>query len=180
MNELRTSGMTMAEIEAFRAKGYDIDEGEARWFCMTEADQHAEMNAAIEEFLHAPRCEYGGRIPEDHPPIGNCSCGASLGVPRRSRPEPQSGARYGRRALESEVGRVVMAPEGSRNHQLNASAFSLGQLVAGGVLDGDEVAQALYTAAMRSGLTDTEAVKTIRSGMTSGTQNPRAVPSVPR
>lgn len=85
--------------------------------------------------------------------------------------------RYGRRALETELGRVLLAPVGGRNHQLNASAFALGQLVAGGVLDAEEVAGALLDAGARIGLSEAEAVQTIRSGLASGMRQPRGLPA---
>ena len=84
---------------------------------------------------------------------------------------------YGRRALEGEVGKVLMAPEGTRNHALNAAAFSLGQLVAGRALGVDEVINALLLAAERVGLGTTEARATIASGLKAGSARPRSVAS---
>lgn len=83
---------------------------------------------------------------------------------------------YARRALEAEVGRVALAPVGQRNDQLNRSAFSLGQLVAGGVLDIEEVAGALYNAGVRAGLPGREVENTVRSGLSRGVQLPRTAP----
>jgi Bifunctional DNA primase/polymerase, N-terminal len=80
---------------------------------------------------------------------------------------------YGRRALEGEAGRVILAPEGSRNHELNTAAFSCGQLVIKGDLDAETVADALYGAAIRAGLDHKEIVDTIRSGLAAGAANPR-------
>jgi len=82
---------------------------------------------------------------------------------------------YGRRALEAEVGRCALAAPGGRNHQLNASAFSLGQLVAAGNLDAAEVVDALMGVAGRIGLGDSESAKTIRSGLSSGMSQPRNI-----
>lgn len=84
---------------------------------------------------------------------------------------------YGRRALESEVARVALAGVGTRNATLNEAAFSLGRLVAGGELDGGEVFDALLTAGNRSGLTETECVNTIRSGLSAGARQPRSAPA---
>jgi hypothetical protein len=89
---------------------------------------------------------------------------------------PSSDA-YGRRALESEAGRVVMAPEGQRNDQLNRSAHALGQLVGAGVLDVDDVINALLVAASRVGLSESEARATIASGLRAGLASPRRVAS---
>jgi len=82
---------------------------------------------------------------------------------------------YGAAALERELGRLAMAPEGSRNHALNVSAHSLGQLVASGALAFDDVAVALSVVAIRAGLPEIEARKTIASGMRAGLQSPRQV-----
>lgn len=89
-----------------------------------------------------------------------------------TRPARGTGA-YGRRALESEVGKVLLAVQGRRNHTLNAAAFSLGQLIAGGVLDVDEVVDALLLAAERVGLAVQESRDTIASGLRSGAAQPR-------
>lgn len=84
---------------------------------------------------------------------------------------PTSG--YGRRALESELGRLVLTPEGARNDELVRAAYRLGQLVAAGDLGAAEVAGALLAAAARIGLGDAEASATITSGMRAGMQSPR-------
>lgn len=82
---------------------------------------------------------------------------------------------YGQRALESECGKVVLAPVGQRNHTLNAAAFSLGQLIAGGVLAVDDMIDALLVAAERCGLETSETRRTIASGLASGATQPRVV-----
>lgn len=93
--------------------------------------------------------------------------------PRFAPPTEAGGSRYGRTALDAEVGRVAMAPEGARNDTLVRAAYRLGQLVAGDQLDAQEVAGALLTIALRIGLSEVEAVGTIRSGLTSGMASPR-------
>ncbi len=80
---------------------------------------------------------------------------------------------YGRAALAGEEAKVRMAPVGVRNHSLNAAAYSLGQLVAGGVLDLHEVAGTLLAAALAAGLGEVEAMRTIESGLAAGQQSPR-------
>ena len=97
---------------------------------------------------------------------------------QREAPGPALAARrrqtaYGRRALESECGRVALAPEGTRNDQLNRSAHALGQLAAGGHLMPSEAGEALVIAAIRAGLCEAEAVATIRSGLRAGMRQPR-------
>ncbi|MDY0307429.1 MAG: bifunctional DNA primase/polymerase [Desulfovibrionaceae bacterium] len=81
--------------------------------------------------------------------------------------------KYGATALESECGKVALAPQGSRNHTLNAAAFSIGQLVAGGEIDRSEAEGALLHAALRAGLSEAEAGKTLASGMAAGEHEPR-------
>lgn len=99
-----------------------------------------------------------------------------------SSPAPAGGGRgvsssYGRQALDAELGRVAMAVEGDRNHQLNRSAFALGQLVGAGVLSADVVVSNLVAAAARAGLTGAEVEKTIASGLRKGLSQPRQVSS---
>lgn len=94
-------------------------------------------------------------------------------------------AAYGRKALESEAGRVAMAANGTRNTTLNAAAFSLGQLVAGGSLNRGDVEQVLTEAAGRAGLASDgncgpgQIERTIRSGIESGMLQPRTAPERP-
>ncbi len=99
---------------------------------------------------------------------------ASSIIPNRQACEPPNRTRaYAQRALESEVGRVVMAPEGQRNDTLNRAAHALGQLVAAKVLDLGIVIQTLEDAGMRTGLSFDEVRATIRSGLRAGMSNPR-------
>ncbi len=87
---------------------------------------------------------------------------------------------YGLAALEREYQAVATSREGSRNTQLNASAYSLGQLVAGGELTDSSVERALLEAAMRVELDDTEAKKTFTSGFEAGKKEPRTAPPKPQ
>lgn len=86
-------------------------------------------------------------------------------------------AKYAQAALDAEVANVLGASEGSRNDTLNRAAFALGQLVAGGELDADVVRDALQRAAEQVGLPETEASKTIGSGMAGGAKEPRTAPA---
>jgi hypothetical protein len=96
--------------------------------------------------------------------------------PSQLRPSACDISAYGRRALEDEAGKVATAGNGTRNNQLNESAFSLGQLEAGGELPPGEAETALLNAADAAGLPQSETVKTIRSGLTAGRQKPRSAP----
>ena len=81
--------------------------------------------------------------------------------------------RYAAAALEAETDRVARAPVGTRNDTLNRAAFSLGRLVAAGMLDAWSVHVELERAARQSGLGRSEIRRTIRSGMTAGQGAPR-------
>lgn len=80
---------------------------------------------------------------------------------------------YVRSAVEGERDAVVTAMEGSRNHTLNAAAFSLGTLVGAGTLNSETVYDVLLGAAREAGLTEREARRTIASGLSSGVKHPR-------
>lgn len=89
------------------------------------------------------------------------------------------GSSYALTALQREVDAVAGAAVGTRNDTLNAAAFSLGQLVAGGELDEHTVTEALTQAARDIGLADREIAPTIRSGLSTGRQMPRVAPPRP-
>jgi len=84
---------------------------------------------------------------------------------------------YATAALVAEIDRVLAASPGTRNSQLNRSAFALGQLAGGGLLDEDEITRALLEAADRAGLIAEDGQRavfaTIHSGLTAGMTRPR-------
>ncbi|MGH9839694.1 MAG: YfjI family protein [Blastocatellia bacterium] len=81
---------------------------------------------------------------------------------------------YARAALAGEVARVRDAPNGARNDAVNKAAFALGQLVGAGALSAGEVELSLLGAAVGAGLPESEARRTIRSGLAAGEKEPRA------
>ncbi len=83
--------------------------------------------------------------------------------------------RYATMALRLEWNRLYQAQEGSRNDTLNKAAFSIGTLVGAGLLQRDDVEAVLQSAAEAIGLSGKEAAATIRSGLDSGTKNPRQI-----
>lgn len=83
---------------------------------------------------------------------------------------------YLRRAVEGELIRVFLAPEGDRNNALNQAAFSLGTLLSAG-LNRKEIESKLTHAAHQIGLGETETARTIASGLDAGEKEPRQVPS---
>jgi hypothetical protein len=68
---------------------------------------------------------------------------------------------------------VIAAAVGSRNDALVRAAFSLGQLVGARLLDATDVSGRLLGAALHAGLDETEARRTIRSGLEAGLTQPR-------
>lgn len=96
-------------------------------------------------------------------------------VPDRRTPTliAATGDRYADAALRNEVRNVATAAEGTRNDSLNRAAFSLGGLVAVGVLSRDTVEAALVEAALAAGLGETEIAATLKSGMEAGIKRPR-------
>ena len=87
-------------------------------------------------------------------------------------------AAYAQAALDQECARLVRTTSG-RNQRLNASAFSLGQLVGAGVLDRLVVEQHLLRAAEACGYAAKDgaaaARTTIKSGLDRGERSPRNI-----
>ncbi|WP_326581602.1 bifunctional DNA primase/polymerase (plasmid) [Actinacidiphila glaucinigra] len=97
-----------------------------------------------------------------------------LGV---SLPKSAGGRGYVASAVRAELEAVAGSSQGSRNDQLNASAFALGQFVGAGRLDRAEVHQALTDAAQAAGIDPAErkAQDTIRRGIEAGSRRPRQI-----
>ena len=90
------------------------------------------------------------------------------------RPIPDA---YAARALEGELEAIAIAPGGTRNDQVNRSAFALGTLVAAGVLSRARVEHDLVHAARQVGQSADEARNTVRSGLVEGMKHPRQLVS---
>jgi hypothetical protein len=93
---------------------------------------------------------------------------------------PTQGHPYGQRALEARLAQVARAPKGERNRTLYAAGLRLFSLVAGGVLDREQVEAGLLAAAERSGLLHEEPTQTrntIRSAEKVAKQRPAGVPA---
>jgi len=118
---------------------------------------------------------------------GSILLAAYLGL-THEKPKPASPARtvspvassshtaYVAKAVAEESARVSSAAAGARNDTLNASAFSLGTLVGAGALPESDAEAALLSAAQACGLTEVEALGTIRSGLDAGKKEPRQIP----
>jgi hypothetical protein len=111
---------------------------------------------------------------------------ARLAPPRAERtsttpPPPAATDRasaYARAALDRETAAVRAAAPGTCNHTLNRAAFNLGQLVAAGLLDAEQVAAVLLEAALAAPATghadrERKARQTITSGLRAGARTPR-------
>jgi hypothetical protein len=105
--------------------------------------------------------------------------------PAKNRTMPAPGGNgnrdpYAEAALRAEVDRVKAQAQPGRNDTLNRAAFSLGQLVAGGILDRGTVEAELTAAADSCGLVRDDGAgsvdATIRSGIESGMLEPRTRP----
>jgi len=101
---------------------------------------------------------------------------AREGRQKRAESEEARVRNYAAAALQGEVLTLAGTAEGSRNDQLNKSAFALGQFVAAGLLSDMEVIRALSKAATYAGLTPEEIEATIRSGLEAGAKHPREIP----
>jgi len=122
---------------------------------------------AWDERTPVPLPQWIAGLLKDKPPL--LASGGPIPVLRGAQ-----GTAYAMAALRDEARLVATARPGTRNDTLNRAAFSLGQLVAAGLLPPPDVATALADAAERAGLPAGEARRTIRSGMTAGARNPRA------
>jgi hypothetical protein len=109
------------------------------------------------------------------------SAKASAPTPPPTEDIPTKAKHYAQTALKMELHAVSTAAAGGRNETLNKAAFSLGTLVGGGYLDGNEVEEALMAAAGACGLVDDpddgpeKTRNTVRSGLQAGMAQPRHI-----
>lgn len=83
---------------------------------------------------------------------------------------------YAEGALQSAVDDLRRAMPGTRNHALNENAFSLGQLVGGGLLSLERVEASLLEAGRAIGLDDCEIANTAGRAIRDGMAKPRELP----
>lgn len=93
--------------------------------------------------------------------------------PRLKRPRQPTRDAWAATAMVEEVEAVRGAPDGTRNEQLNKSAYALGQLIGSGLLEETAVRRELLLAAKVAGLGEAEARATVTSGVTAGRREPR-------
>ena len=97
-------------------------------------------------------------------------------APKRMHATLDVASTYVEAALTGEWQAVKNSREGTRNPQLNRSAFNLGTLVGAGLVTDDEAIGTLLDAVSRQAkpLPDGEARRTIHSGLEAGKQHPRS------
>jgi hypothetical protein len=94
--------------------------------------------------------------------------------------EPAAGHPYGQAAVQQELAAVAHAPKGRRNHTLYQAGIRLYSLVAGGVLNRDEVEAGLLAAAQTARLLaeePTQTRRTLASAERTGLAHPRGIPA---
>lgn len=92
--------------------------------------------------------------------------------------------KYSLAALDREIAELSSCPPGRRGHELNARAFSLGQLVGAGALSQSMAEGCLREAAQRNGLVATDGAArvddTIARGLSAGARSPRDLSDIQR
>lgn len=93
---------------------------------------------------------------------------------------PHDNDPYVERAMQDELDRLAQCAAGSRGYQLNASAFSIGQLVGAGAVERSHAESGLYDAASACGVLakdgEREVWAKIRRGLDAGAKQPREIP----
>ncbi|WP_245272480.1 bifunctional DNA primase/polymerase [Mesorhizobium sp. LSHC414A00] len=94
--------------------------------------------------------------------------------------QPGKNAVYVEHAFEAELRNLATTPQGGRGYQLNASAFSVGQLVGAGALSRADAEAELYNAAVACGVAgkdgERETRAKIKRGLDAGERQPRQIP----
>lgn len=137
------------------------------WIC-TVNDDIPPLTAAPAELA---RAAVGARRSDQQNtpgPTADLIAFASIGLTGGTTP-------YGRAALDSACAQITEAPSGQRNHTLNAAAYSVWRLVAGGEIDEADASIEMAAAAARCGLGAREAERTIASAR-SGLADPKTAP----
>jgi hypothetical protein len=116
----------------------------------------------------APLPPWLGRLAAESPAV------PAVPPPRLPPGERAQVRAYAMAAMRAETERVASARPGTRNDTLNRAAFSLGQLVAAQLLPPIPVITGLISAARQAGLSEEEALRTVRSGLAGGARKPRA------
>jgi Bifunctional DNA primase/polymerase, N-terminal len=153
-----SAGVIAPHIDVRADGGYVVGAG-SRIGGRTYTDRGARPAAALPPWLaHLIRDSH------EPPPVA---------APRPPVTDRGQGRAYAMAALRAETNRVASARPGTRNDTLNRAAFSLGQLVAAGLIPPIPVITGLISAAMHAGLSEQEAARTVRSGMAAGARKPR-------
>lgn len=151
------------------APGGEIDIGRYELLEGLEISEAPEAPSWLVDMLRGKRAEVADAAPA---PVTVRTAPMAVGSSRLES--------YVDEAFRREVLAVATTGDGGRNIRLNQAAFSLGQLVAGGVLSEGEVWAALRGAAEANGLAKDDGPRsvnaTIRSGLRGGKAHPRTGP----
>lgn len=94
--------------------------------------------------------------------------------------QPFANEPYANAAFEAECRNLATTGVGGRGYQVNASAYSIGQLVGAGVIDRSQAEDGLWHAAVACGIVakdgEREIKAKIKRGLDAGQQQPRAIP----
>jgi len=143
-------------------KGASTPERPHRWTRLVEGQPWQEEVASLNTSLLARMLEHWRRQDDL----------------RRGRPE-LSTRTYALAALGKECGLMASAPAGSRNDQLNRSAFAVGQLVQSGGLSWQEAYEGIWEAARRAGCDSPQKdADTITRGLKAGMADLRDLSAV--
>eukprot|EP01037_Dinobryon_pediforme_P020757 gene20757-21459_t len=89
------------------------------------------------------------------------------------RPIPDA---YAAKAYAAEIDAIMSCPSGSRNDQVNKSAYWIGQLVGAGAVEEKRAERDLIDAARLVGQGKDEATASVKSGLKAGIAKPRKLP----
>lgn len=112
--------------------------------------------------------------------VANAAAKPARSVPKRA-PRKSSDLSYGNAAIKSECDQLAQIQKGGRNHALNTAAFKLGRIVGAGEADERDVFDSLFSVAanwLGDDFTETEARKTIGSGIRAGKRDPKIKPDL--
>src|SRR5262249_7665064 len=108
---------------------------------------------------------------------GNGKANATGTLNFNNEPKAEGSSIYGRTALREECAKLAAMPKDSgRNNALNAAAFNLFQLVAGGELDEDSVHDCLLGGGEKCGLVAEDGAASVRATIESGARAGREQP----
>lgn len=175
-HELRANGMYVVAPPSLHPSGNE-------YYVMTECEpMRLDNMREIVRWIKSKRPQQPpmpetAKPPAPMPPSQN-NTNVSVPMGRMSR-EEYFRKRYIDTAVTAQIDMVACSSEGTRNTQLYLSAVALGGFVGAGALGRSWLENELMSAARRAGLSDTESIRTIASGINAGEKRPRRIPPPP-